>query len=111
MATQVYSFKTDLFQGPFEGELNSFYTFDNNGEQVFRPFWKYIEANMSHSNERLSQFGARTRLIPTNNQIVIQAVADDQDDGDSKGNIVKFTLNESSGASISNITQLKEMPG
>ena len=97
MATQVYSFKTDLFHGPLEGELNSFYTLDNNGEQVFRPFWKYIEANMSRSDRRLSQFGAKTRFIPKNNQIKIHAVADYEDDEDSNGNIVIFTLNKYTG--------------
>ena len=98
MATSVYSFKTDLFQGPLEGQPNSFYKLNNSGNQVYRPFWNYIEKHMSNTDEELSQFGARTRFRPKRNQIMIQAVADDEDDEDSEGNIVIFTLNTNTGA-------------
>ena len=73
----TYVFKTELFQGKAYGINDSWYTgnVNNTGAQIFRPFWKFINENMTRESDYTMDEldGEYSRFSP--NKIILKSEA------------------------------------
>jgi hypothetical protein len=88
-----FTFKRELFEGSAFGNAKSFYESEMvNGQQVFRPFWKFIEEYMGLESEyRLIQLEEDTTF--SSKRIVLDAQVEGIEN-----HRVTFTLNKADGS-------------
>jgi hypothetical protein len=93
-----FTFKRELFEGSAFGNAKSFYESEMvNGQQVFRPFWKFIDEYMGLESEyRLIQLEEDTTF--SSKRIVLDAQVEDDEKEEDENHRVTFTLNKADGS-------------